>query len=193
AVIADKGYDSDAFLERLKARDIKEIRDCDFALYCEHNLVERFFNKIKHYRAIATRLRQAGQHVSRWRPARLRGPMAQLTTRPSWVVVDLDREHRQSSPKITICIGLAHRNRRNIQLQRDRVPPLYPSLQPRHGQEGADRCRVVERGEIRRLPSPDARGGLTASYSTAATGTISLSVSLPSRSRCTSSQPKRRC
>src|SRR6266478_3336526 len=30
-------------------------RDCDFALYCERNLVERFFNKIKHFRAIATR------------------------------------------------------------------------------------------------------------------------------------------
>jgi transposase len=28
---------------------------CDFALYCERNLVERFFNKIKHFRAIATR------------------------------------------------------------------------------------------------------------------------------------------
>jgi transposase len=65
AVIADKGYDSDALVERLKARDItpvippktnrKENRDCDFALYCERNLVERFFNKIKHYRAIATR------------------------------------------------------------------------------------------------------------------------------------------
>jgi transposase len=60
AVIADKGYDSDAFVESLEARDItpvippkanrKEIRDCDFALYCERNLVERFFNKIKHYR-----------------------------------------------------------------------------------------------------------------------------------------------
>jgi transposase len=30
-------------------------RLCDFALYCERNLVERFFNKIKHYRAVATR------------------------------------------------------------------------------------------------------------------------------------------
>jgi transposase len=30
-------------------------RDCDFVLYCERNLVERFFNKIKHYRALATR------------------------------------------------------------------------------------------------------------------------------------------
>ena len=30
-------------------------RPCDFALYCERNLIERFFNKLKHFRAIATR------------------------------------------------------------------------------------------------------------------------------------------
>ena len=30
-------------------------RACDFALYCERNLIERFFNKLKHFRAIATR------------------------------------------------------------------------------------------------------------------------------------------
>jgi transposase len=30
-------------------------RPCDFALYCERNLVERFFNKLKHFRAVATR------------------------------------------------------------------------------------------------------------------------------------------
>ena len=30
-------------------------RECDFALYCERNLVERFFNQLKHFRAIATR------------------------------------------------------------------------------------------------------------------------------------------
>ena len=56
AVIADKGYDSDAFVERLEARDItpvippkanrKEIRDCDFALYCERNLVATRFDKL---------------------------------------------------------------------------------------------------------------------------------------------------
>jgi transposase len=34
-------------------RTVKRL--CDFALYCERNLVERFFNKIKHYQAIATR------------------------------------------------------------------------------------------------------------------------------------------
>jgi transposase len=32
----------------------KTKRDCDFAFYCERNLIERFFNKIKHFRAIAT-------------------------------------------------------------------------------------------------------------------------------------------
>ena len=30
-------------------------QDADFAPYCERNLVERFFNKLKHFRAIATR------------------------------------------------------------------------------------------------------------------------------------------
>ena len=64
-VIADKGYEPDVLFPRLEARDItpvippkanrREIRDCDFALYCERNLVEPFFNKIKHYGAIATR------------------------------------------------------------------------------------------------------------------------------------------
>jgi transposase len=65
AVIADKGYDSDALVATLEARAItcvippkanrKQQRACDFALYRERNLVERFFNKIKHYRAIACR------------------------------------------------------------------------------------------------------------------------------------------
>ena len=65
ALLADKGYDSDALVESLESREIapvippkanrKEPRACDFALYRERNLVERFFNKLKHYRAIATR------------------------------------------------------------------------------------------------------------------------------------------
>lgn len=65
AVIADKGYDSDALAGTLEAREItpvippkanrKKKRDCDFALYRERNLIERFFNKLKHYRGIATR------------------------------------------------------------------------------------------------------------------------------------------
>jgi transposase len=65
ALIADKAYDADPLIETLQDRGIKPVippkanrkvqRDCDFALYCERNLVERFFNKIKHFRAIATR------------------------------------------------------------------------------------------------------------------------------------------
>ena len=38
-----------------RRRTERRRAETDFALYCERNLVERFFNKIKHYRAIATR------------------------------------------------------------------------------------------------------------------------------------------
>ena len=65
ALLTDKAYDADSFIDSLEKRAITPVippkanrkvkRDCDFALYRERNLVERFFNKIKHYRAIATR------------------------------------------------------------------------------------------------------------------------------------------
>lgn len=64
-VLGDKGYDSDATVDFITQSGANVVippknnrtvqRPCDFALYCERNLVERFFNKIKHYRAIATR------------------------------------------------------------------------------------------------------------------------------------------
>jgi putative transposase len=65
ALIGDKAFDADWFIDTLTRRGITPVipsiasrsikRDCDFALYCERNLVERFFNKLKHFRAIATR------------------------------------------------------------------------------------------------------------------------------------------
>ena len=65
ALIGDKGYDADPFIAVLTRRGITPVippkanrkiqRTCDFALYCERNLVERFFNQLKHFRAIATR------------------------------------------------------------------------------------------------------------------------------------------
>jgi len=65
ALIADKAYDADPLIDSLAQREITPVippksnrktkRDCDFALYRERNLIERFFNKIKHFRAIATR------------------------------------------------------------------------------------------------------------------------------------------
>jgi transposase len=65
ALIGDKAYDADPLIDTLTQRQITPVippktnrktpRACDFALYCERNLVERFFNKLKHFRAIATR------------------------------------------------------------------------------------------------------------------------------------------
>ena len=65
ALLADKAFDADPFIAALNARAITPVippksnrktpRSCDFALYCERNLIERFFNKLKHFRAIATR------------------------------------------------------------------------------------------------------------------------------------------
>ena len=65
ALIADMAFDADAFIAALNNRAIAPVipsqsnrktpRPCDFALYCERNLIERFFNMLKHFRAIATR------------------------------------------------------------------------------------------------------------------------------------------
>jgi transposase len=65
ALIGDKAYDADPFVETLTQRGITPVippkanrnikRECDFALYCERNLIERFFNRLKHFRAIAAR------------------------------------------------------------------------------------------------------------------------------------------
>ena len=65
ALLADKAYDADTLIDTLTQRKITPVippktnrkvqRACDYALYCERNLVERFFNKLKHFRAIATR------------------------------------------------------------------------------------------------------------------------------------------
>ena len=65
ALLADKAYDADDLIDLLAKRQITPVippkanrtvkRLCDFAIYAERNLVERFFNKLKHYRAIATR------------------------------------------------------------------------------------------------------------------------------------------
>ena len=63
--LADKAYDADALIDHLNTRQITPVipskanrieqRQTDFVLYCERNLIERFFNNLKHFRAIATR------------------------------------------------------------------------------------------------------------------------------------------
>ena len=71
-MIADKGYDSDAFLAYLEAREAeavippkrnrKEQRAIDGNLYADRNKVERFFNRLKHYRRIATRYEKTARN-----------------------------------------------------------------------------------------------------------------------------------
>jgi putative transposase len=65
AVIADKGYDADRFREAIRDSGAEAVipprsnrkAPCDYdkALYRERNLAERFFNKLKQFRRVATR------------------------------------------------------------------------------------------------------------------------------------------
>ncbi len=64
-LIADRGYDADAFLELLanqgteavipSRKNRKQAREYDHHLYKERHLVECFINKIKYYRRIFSR------------------------------------------------------------------------------------------------------------------------------------------
>src|SRR5947199_353506 len=73
AVIADKAFDADTLIGALIEAKItpvippkstrKSPRPCDFALYKERNLIERFFNKLKNFRAIATRYAKLARNL----------------------------------------------------------------------------------------------------------------------------------
>ena len=64
-LLADRAYDADALRQSLKQRGAwanikpmpnrKNIPAFSAFLYRQRNLVERFFNKLKHFRAVATR------------------------------------------------------------------------------------------------------------------------------------------
>jgi len=64
-VLADKGYDAQRAITAIKLagaipviprrKTTAQWRRFDAVLYKERNLIERFFNKIKHFRRIATR------------------------------------------------------------------------------------------------------------------------------------------
>ena len=65
AFLADRAYDADRLINRLAQRGITPVippkrnrttrRETDFSLCRERNLVERFVNKLKQFRSIATR------------------------------------------------------------------------------------------------------------------------------------------
>ena len=72
AVIADKGYDGDDFVESIEARGAEVVippkknrifqREYDKHLYKERNLAERFINRIKQYRRVATRYEKTARN-----------------------------------------------------------------------------------------------------------------------------------
>jgi putative transposase len=74
ALIADKAYDSNKLIDSLVAqqpdilivippkRNRKVQRDYDKELYKDRNKVERFFNRLKHYRRIATRYEKTARN-----------------------------------------------------------------------------------------------------------------------------------
>ena len=71
-VVADRGYDARAVLDLIEAhggrghiptqRDRKVQRSVDPALYRQRNLIERFFNKLKHFRKVATRYEKTARN-----------------------------------------------------------------------------------------------------------------------------------
>ena len=63
-IVADKGYDSDPLRKQIRRQGAKPVipsrqgfrcRRHDRSRYKLRNVVERFFNRIKHYRRVATR------------------------------------------------------------------------------------------------------------------------------------------
>jgi len=71
-VIADKGYDSDELIEVIAEHGAKAVipprsNRCKKRRYSKHryktrNLVERFINRLKHYRRIATRYEKTARN-----------------------------------------------------------------------------------------------------------------------------------
>jgi len=72
AVIADKAYDSDAFLRMVRRTEAEAVipplkirrvrRRYDKRKYRRRNLIERFVNRIKHYRRVATRYEKTARN-----------------------------------------------------------------------------------------------------------------------------------
>jgi transposase len=65
ALLADKGYDSDAFVQAVQEKGLEVVippknnrnhpHTCDWVIYKERHLIECFFSKMKHYRRVFSR------------------------------------------------------------------------------------------------------------------------------------------
>ena len=75
-LVADRGYDARAIIDLVEARggrahiptsrDRKVQRSVDHFIYRQRNLVERFFNQLKHFRRVATRYDKLAETVLGW-------------------------------------------------------------------------------------------------------------------------------
>jgi transposase len=71
-VIGDKGYDSRALVDAIEARGGEAVipslsnravpREIDRERYKDRNLAERFWNKVKHHRRVATRYEKTARN-----------------------------------------------------------------------------------------------------------------------------------
>ncbi|QNB16062.1 IS5 family transposase [Paraburkholderia tropica] len=89
AVIADKGYDSNAFVESIRTTRAKAVilprsnrttkRRYSRVLYRTRNIDERFFSRIKHFRRVATRYdKLAGNYLAFASLACAFGPLVRM-------------------------------------------------------------------------------------------------------------------
>ncbi|VWC63932.1 ISBm1, transposase orfB, degenerate [Burkholderia lata] len=94
AVIADKGYESDAFVSTIRATRAKAVipprsnrktkRRYNRVLYRTRNVVERFFSRIKHFRRVATRYDKLAENYLAFASlACAFGPLVRMSTAPS--------------------------------------------------------------------------------------------------------------
>lgn len=73
-MIADKGYDADALVERIESQQAEAIipprsnrkrpRADDRHRYQARNLIERCFNRLKQFRRVATRYEKLAAHFA---------------------------------------------------------------------------------------------------------------------------------
>lgn len=72
AVLGDRGYDANALMAQIAEAGAAVVippksnrtvqRDYDANLYADRNKIERFFNRLKQYRRVATRYEKLGQN-----------------------------------------------------------------------------------------------------------------------------------
>lgn len=71
-VVADRGYFGRAVIEAIEAdgatahvpsqSNVRVVRSVDPEIYRNRNLIERFFNRLKHFRGIATRFNKLARN-----------------------------------------------------------------------------------------------------------------------------------